>query len=457
MRLLQVEEFGVMAFGLLIVRSLELVRAMGVREALIVRERADERATDTSFVLALASGLLLYGALYTLAPWISLLPGTTNSATLIELVRLLGLVLIIQSLGAIPNALLDKELEFKKRLYADGASTVAYAGTAVLMAILGWGVWSLVWARLVASAAGSFSAWLLAGWWPRFRFSWTTACELLGYGRFIAASSIASFAVTNLDDVLLVRLTGTETLGFYSRAYLLATLPRTFVTHIVNRVAFPAYAKLADNPGQLVDLYRQLLRTVAFVTLPLTCATVLLGRQFTLGCLGEKWEPMVPLLMLLAVYGFVRSFVGTSAPVLNAVGVPQVMLQANGAQLIFLVLILYPAIVWGGAMGACVAVLLGTLLVVPWISWNLRRTLGITFGAQVEAISPLVWPLVSMCAMIVGVKTAIETISPTSNHLFVLVLAGVAGTAAYLIASHYRRDGSTISEIWRFFKHGPDW
>ena len=416
LRLLEPADFGALAFGLLVVNTLGLLRSMGVGEALIFRKEADQQSSDTSLILALALGLVLYGLIYVAAPWIAQLEKEPQSSPIVQVLRFLGLVVIIQALASVPNALLERDLEFKRKFYITTLDSLVFAVLAVGLALYGQGVWSLVWGQLGGALVSCVAAWWLAPWRPRWQFSWAAVRDIIGYGRFVSAAGLVSFLVVNVDDALVLRLGGREIMGLYTRAYQLTNLPVTSIAHIVNRVAFPAYARLKDQGRETKSLYVRLLRGSALLTLPAAIGLGVLAEPFTLGVLGEKWAPLIPLLPWLALYGFLRSLLSNTGPLFSAMGKPEIIFKINLVQLGILGLILYPLIDWYGAWGACCGILLGTLLSAPLALKYVHDVAGLDLKLQLEILRPLWWPGLSMGIAVLGVRFVLA--ATASERLF---------------------------------------
>lgn len=429
MRLLAVEAFGVMAFGLLVINTLNLVRSMGIGEALIFRQEVDQQSCDTAFVMALGLGLGLYAALFAGAPGIAWLAGEGGREGVVEVVRALGLLVLLQALASVPNALLERALDFEKRFYIDTLPALVYALVGLGLALAGQGVWSLVWGRLIAALAATAAAWWFSPWRPGWRWSWQRAREVGQYGRLVTAAALVSFLVVNVDDALVVRLAGVEALGFYARAYLLANFPATSVTHIASRVAFPAYARLRDRQREAAGLYARLVSGVMLISLPLAVGLLLLAGPFTLAVFGEKWAPIAPLLQWLSIYGLLRAFLSNTGPLFNALGAPQAILKVNLLQLAVLLAGLYPLIEWRGAEGACLGVLLGTLLSAPLALRYLGRLAGLGLEAQGAALRPFFLPAATMAVSILLLRLLAQ--AATESAWGEMLIAGMGGLAAY--------------------------
>lgn len=425
MRLLAPGEFGVLALGLLVVNALGLAHSLGVGEALVVRRQVDPETCDTAFYLSLLVGSTLCLAAWLAAPWLALLADPPDRELVARVLRWLSLCILFQALGGVPGALFDRHLEFRKKFLVDALPTLVYALLAVGLAWRGMGVWSLVWGRVAAAAASTAAAWVLSSWRPAWRFSWTRARELAGYGRYVAGAALVSFVVVNLDDALVARLAGTEALGYYNRAFLLANLPATAVAHLANRVAFPAYARLKDQPAGAGPLCGRLLQAVGALSLPFALGLALLAEPLTRGVLGLRWLPLIPLLQCLAAYGLCRALLSNLGPLFNALGAPQAIFRINLLQSALLLLLLVPLVERWGSLGAAAGVLGGTVLSAPLTLWYLRRLAGP--GLAWRALRPLWAPGAAMVVALLGLRAFCEGAEP----LVQLALAGGGALAAY--------------------------
>jgi PST family polysaccharide transporter/lipopolysaccharide exporter len=415
MRLLAPEEFGVLALGLLVVNALGLAHSLGVGEALVVRRQVDPQTCDTAFLLSLFMGVGLCILAWFTAPWLALLAGQQEGGVVVEVLRCLSLCIPFQALAGVPGALLDRELAFHKKFYIDTLPNLVYALLALALAWGGAGVWSLVGGRLGAAAAGCAVSWLLSPWRPRWRFAWDKARELAGYGRYVAGAALVSFVVVNLDDALVARLAGTEILGYYSRAFLLANLPATAVAHLANRVAFPAYARLREQPAGAGPLCRRLLQAVGALSLPFALGMALLAEPFALGVLGARWQPVVPLLQCLAAYGLCRALLSNLGPLFNALGAPQAIFKTNLLQSALLLGLLVPLVTRWGGLGAAAGVLAGTVLSAPLALWYLRRLAGP--GLAWPALRPLCLPGLAMGGSLLLLRWLLGEVGPLAQLL----------------------------------------
>ena len=88
---------------------------------------------------------------------------------------------------------------------------------------------------------------------------------------FSVTRSRSCFArlLSSTDVLLIGKLLGDHALGVYSVAFQLATLPVSKVFGIVNRVAFPAYARLQHDNRQAAEYFIASVKLTWFAFCPI--------------------------------------------------------------------------------------------------------------------------------------------------------------------------------------------
>lgn len=377
-RLLSPSAFGLVGTALLAIAALQYFQDIGFDAALIYRRDEIEDASHTAFWMVLASSLVIFLLTEAAAPAIARL---FRQPEVTPVLRVLALAIPISSFGRVPYILLNRELDFRRRLLPELAASVLGNGTAIFLALRGSGVWSLVWGQqLLRVILATGLVWFFTTWRPRLRFSTRLARELFGYGKHIVSSQTLIFLITNVDNAVVARYAGQAALGLYSFAYNISNTPATQITSIISQVMFPTFAKLSGNAAETrARYYLTLARYVTWITVPVAFATIFFAPEFILGLYGTEWAGAVLPLQLLAVYGLIRSVAANMGSVFRAMGKPHWLTAIAAWRLAIMLLTLYPAVrFWGivgvGALSVVVAVidfvisatLVGKLVAAPW-------------------------------------------------------------------------------------------
>ena len=185
--------------------------------------------------------------------------------------------------------------------------------------------------------------------------------SFFGFGKWILGSSILVFFITQGDDIFVGKLLGVTALGFYQMAYRISNIPATEITHVISQVTFPAYSKLQDNLPRLQEAYVKVIQLTALLSFPIAAFIFVLAPDLTRIFLGEKWMPMVPVMMVLVLWGAIRSMGATMGPVFQAVGKPEILTKMLAIALILLAILIYPLSMRWGILGTSLAVVFSTL------------------------------------------------------------------------------------------------
>jgi O-antigen/teichoic acid export membrane protein len=417
--------FGLVALASVAIVALSLLQESGLGLAIIQRRADVELAAGTAFVFTATAGIVLFAAAFGVAP---LLADLFSEPRLTEVLRVLALVLIVRGLGWVPGALIERELLFASRAKGELGAVMVQAMVAIPLAIYGLGVWSLVAGQLAGQTVQTAIFWVVTPLRPLPRlFSFRILRELGGFARHVTAANIVHFIEQNVDTATVGRLLGAANLGYYNIAWRLSNLPATGIAYIVGRVMFPAYADLQHDKAAFRNAFLSNVRRVALVSLPVGVGILLAAHPIVVGLFGEPWEPAVAPLQLLAVYGVTRAFTGTTSPVLQAAGKPQLVVVLSLWHLAVLSVALFALTPPFGLRGAAGAVTIAGACSLGPAFWLALRALDLPFR---ELIANVERPAVCSVPLVVCLITLRFPTDGLAEGIQLLVLT-ICGFAVY--------------------------
>jgi O-antigen/teichoic acid export membrane protein len=220
--------------------------------------------------------------------------------------------------------------------------------------------------------------------------------------------------------------------GFYNLAWRLCNLPATGIGYIVGRAMFPAYATLRTDRAAFRDAFMTNVRRVALFSLPVGLGIALAADSIVVGLFGARWEPAVGPLRVLAVYGIVRSFAGTTGAVLQAAGKPYLLIWLNVWHLGVLCATLFTLTPAFGLEGAATAMTItGVASLVPSFRLALR-TLELSLQDLLVGLWRPVLCSVPVAAALVAAERSMPGVAP-ALRLAALVLIGATVSAAAIM------------------------
>lgn len=296
-RLLGPKEYGLLAMANVFNRFTAYFSQMGLGPALIQRKEIGDEDIRASFTLAVILGLAFTVITILVSP-----VATTyfQDDAVGAVVCVLAFSMLIGGFSLTAISLLRRELNFKAIAVIEAMAFALGNGlVAILLAWLGFGIWSLVIGILTQQTIIALVALFVTrhSFAPLFSLSAYRRC--LGYGAHYSMNTFLDFLYGNIDTILVGRLFITKTVGFYNRAFTLANMPvERFITSIT-RVMFPAFSKLQDQKEKLCEAFATVFMIIGLVSGGISCGMIPAAREIVLVVLGSKWiEAIVPLQVL---------------------------------------------------------------------------------------------------------------------------------------------------------------
>lgn len=317
-RMLTPEDFGLVGILMAFVMISQILIDGGLGNALIQRQKITTVDCSTVFYTNIVVAGVCYMALFFGADTIA---SFYDQPSLSQLIKVLGLVVVIDAFGAVQNNLLMKEVDFKRITIVKVVSALVSSVVAIVGAICGMGVWSLVVQYVINSIMKSLLLWLLSSWRPVLSFSGSSFKVLFGYGSKLLLANVLSEAYRNLQVLIIGKFFPKAEVGYYSQAKHLQDVPVATILTIVNQVTFPIFSKLQDDKEYLKRGLSRSVKTLTLLNFPLMmCLVIMAGPIFRL-LFGEQWLPSVPYFQwLCGGFGLLLVVHNTNINALKAVG-----------------------------------------------------------------------------------------------------------------------------------------
>jgi len=277
-RLLSPDDYGLLGLtGIFTVVCTALVSG-GFSNALIRKKDATDDDYNTAFICNLGMSLLLYAVTFPCAPLIADFFGREE---LTPLIRVSSLGLIIGALAMVQQTRLTKRIDFKTQTKITLVSSSVSGIVGIGMALMGFGVWSLVAQQLMSHALRTIQLYIYNRWLPRLRFSKENFHDLFGFGWKLMVTSLLDAVWKELYQVVVGKFYSPATLGQYTRAQHYARLFSRNLTSVMDRVTYPVLSSIQDDKERMTKAYRRIIRTSMFIT------------TITLFSLGAVSEPLI--------------------------------------------------------------------------------------------------------------------------------------------------------------------
>ncbi len=391
-RLVSPRDFGTMAIATFLFGLINLRTKVGLGQAFVHSPETTGRAIGTLFTLDMGAGLFSFLLALAAVPFLTWFGYAPDVAWVVLALAVLGL---LEASASTPGLLMDKELLFGRTTVITTISLAASYAPAIVLALKGFGVWSLIAQAATQSTLVLFGFWWVARrdlqspWQVRWTFDRSLAKGFVRFGLVWGSAALAGFLTTQFDNFLVGTFLGLTTLGFYDRAYRLALWSSVLVTTIVSRTTFFAYAKLQQDRIRLSKTFDMSLWIITSLALPLALVLFVSASDLVQFLYGEQWAPAAQLLRFLLVASLIRPLLDDLDALLIAIGKPQLASQVHWIQAVVVIVVagvltfLYGAP--GTAVGVGIAFIVGGVLLYRFaarlidIAW--RPALGLPLVA----------------------------------------------------------------------------
>ena len=439
-RILSPDDYGLLAMATVLTGFVALFSELGLGWAVVHAREVD--ATTLRKVFGLI--ILVNGALTALAFGVApLVASFFGEQRLTELIRVIAIQFLIVAPGVIPDAILQRELEFKRRSLVELSATIAGGAATLGLALAGFGVWALVYGSLLAITWRTVGINIVRPFLhlPSLRF--TGLGKLFAFGGYVALSRVLLYLYLQADMVIGGRFLGKEQIGYYAVGMNLASLPMQRISVILNEVAFPAFARIQDERERVGQYLLRSIRMLSLFGFSVFWGIAAVAPEIVSVLLGDKWEPAILPLQLLALVMPVRMIGQLMPPTLQGVG--EAKLVARNQLLACSVLTLaFLAGVQFGIVGLSGAWLIAFPVV---FLANLRTwlpVLGLRAGQLLGAMAGPAIAGAGMFAIVAAVRAQGLVGGPYRLLLFVLVGAVSYAALSLLVNRETLRDIRTL-------------
>jgi teichuronic acid exporter len=422
MRLLSPADYGLLAMASVFVAFLSMMAAAGLGPAIVQAIAIDEQKLRQLLGLITALNALLCLLLFSFAPMIA---SFFNELRLEKIVQVLSLQFVISGFAVVPESMLSRALNFKVRAIVDLVSNVAGGAITLILASNGYGAWSLVAGSMLTVSTRTIGLNLAAPFlrWPDFNFRGIGS--LVAFGGNVTAARILWFFYSQADMFIVGKLLGKETLGFYSVAMHLASLPVQKISGVLNQVAYPAFAHIQRDPTLISAHFLKAMRILSFFAFPVLWGISSVAPDLIRLALGAKWEPAILPMQVLPAIMPLRMMSSFLPSAVDAVGRPDISVK----YLISACIVMPTAFLVGsrwGLQGMCIAWVVGYPIVLSGYFFNALPAIGLRIGDLFGVMAKPAFSAICMYACVVLASVMLPTQLTEIERLPILILIGVS-------------------------------
>jgi O-antigen/teichoic acid export membrane protein len=427
-RILLPEEFGLVGMIAVVVAVGNALLDGGLTKSLIRDTDCDEADFSTVFFFNVGAGILLYGMVFLLAPYIS---DFYEEPVLTNIIRVYCLSIVITSFSAVQLAKLTKQMEFKTQAIIAIPAAVIGGVVGIWLAYNGYGVWSLVWSSIATSLVSTIQMWWYSDWKPKMIFNRSRFSKHFNYGYKLTLSDLLNRIFNNIFLIVIGKYFSAAQVGLYTRAETMKQLPVNYISRALDKVTFPLFVSIQDDEARLKKVYKKLMLMVVFVVSPVLIFLAVLAEPVFIFLFTAKWLPAVPYFQILCVTGILYPLHSYNLTILNVKGRSDLFLKLEIIKKVIIAITIIFAIPFG------ILALLYGQVVISLVAFFINahytsRFISYTGLEQIKDVIPII-----LLAVFGGSTIFIidQFVLHDSSNLIRIVVGGTLGSAVYLSTS----------------------
>ena len=316
-RLLSPDDFGLIGMVMIFSGLSFVIVESGFSQALIRKKEPDELDFNSVFYFNLGASILIYIILF----W-GIIPVSLffKQPSLVVIGRVIFLAILFNALYLVPFAQLIKAMDFKTMAKVNLLSMVISGLTGVVLAITGFGVWSLVIQQVLYHFFRMVALYYFVEWRPKLLFSLNVIKNFWGFSINLLGTSILNVLFNNIYVMLLSRYYPIKQVGYYTQANKLSeTFNFTFQSILVGS-SYTMFTRIQDDNERFRRVLREVSKKTSIVTFPIMIVLIAIAKPFIYVLLSEKWMPTVPYFQIIALAGLFTPLYALNITALNAKG-----------------------------------------------------------------------------------------------------------------------------------------
>jgi len=447
-RLLGPSEFGLLGMIMLFFTIGTTLVDSGLSVSLIKTTNPNQVEYSTVFYMNLIMSLFAYLLIFFLAP---LIAKFYRQFILVQLIRVYCLGFLLTALRMVPQARLQKEMNFKKITLLNIPGNVIGLIVGIWMAKNEYKVWSIVGLYLSNQIIVTLLYWVFVRWRPNFSLSVDKMKSHWSFGYKLMLSAQLNTLFDNIYNILIGKFYSLKDLGYYERAYTLNNYPVSVLSGILGKVSLPLFSQIAGNKQELYKVYRKTILLTFYISIPLMIGSLIVAEPLFNFFLGTQWLPAVPFFKILCLAYMLYPVHSLNINLLAIFGRSDLFLKLEIIKKILIVVLVFFAnyfgiygLVWSSVVASYLSLFINTYYTGKLVSYNTLQ--------QVKDMIPIILYSAIMAIFMFIVLRLLSAEPP----LFQLVITIILGILIYFTVSWHRRSESLFI-IFRLFKIQSKW
>ena len=287
-RLLVPEDFAAVAIVTVFISIANIFVQSGLGTALIQSKDVTEEDYSTVFYTSLSISVLMVTIIFIMAPFIA---NFYDMPILVKLIRCQSLIILTGSFNTVQQAVLSREMKFKKNFFACIIGCVLSGLVSIICAFKGLGIWSIIILNVLNNLIYSIVLWMLVDWRPKLIFSIKSMKKMFSFGWKLLAANLVSTVYDNLRTLIIGKVYPATQLAYYNRADVVSSSLMNGITGSISAVMLPVLSQSQDCIEDIKKMLKKTFQINCFVCVPMMFGLAAVAEDLIVVLFSETWKP----------------------------------------------------------------------------------------------------------------------------------------------------------------------
>ncbi len=389
-------DFGLMAVVTVLTGFSQLFIDMGISNVIIYNRSISNEELSSLYWLNVIIGICFFFIMMAISPFVS---AFYRNLKLSSLMQLVAITFLIKPFGQQFMVILHRDMQFKATSLVEVIAKIFSFSTIIFLVTIGFGVYSIA----IGSIIYSFGLTLGYNFYgrkiyePFWNFKVKEVRKYMSFGLFQMGDKFLNYFALQMDNILVGKFLGIETLGLYNLAKDLTYKPYSIINPIITKVSFPLMSKVNSDLLQLKKIYLKTIKYLALLNFPIYLFILIFANEIVILFFGIKWIRAIPVIQILSLSFVLRSVLSPAGVLLLSQGKANITFYWN-----LLIFGGYPLFIFFGSLGGvnCIALAvlsIQVLMFLPTWKFIIYKFICVPFKIYLsQFLSPVFLSLLSM-------------------------------------------------------------
>lgn len=429
-RILVPDDYGVIAVTNIFINFSALIVNSGMETSLVRKQHVDDLDYSNAFFFTLFVAAVLYGSFFLASPFLG---EYYDSPLVASVLRVQMLSLFLCPFSVIRNAMVTRQLEFRKLCIVNLFATLTGGICGIIMAKAGFGVWALVGYVLLRDALSTFILLVIIKCRIVFQFSIKRAKELVNFSIWVLVASVTDFVGNNIYTSTFGKRYSMAELAYYNKGCQLPELVCLQTYNAITSVLLPTFSESQNDKERLKQITRKIVVLSAYVIWPMMTGLAVVGKRLIPILFTPKWTPSVPILWCACIIMGVNPLRSINMQLIYALGSSKKAALIECLRAFFLCLNLFITVfvfkldIYYVTLGIGVVAVLNVLVT----QTHTRRHIDYTFGEWLRDLRPVCF----LCVVMGLAVYAVGEVADINSDMVTMCIQIATGILIYVIIS----------------------